>query len=120
MKRIIVILFMIIAISCYSQSVDFEFNTVSVIERETSMVKSTIHQMSKFIITETAIYLRTELSSNKFEIERVSKVKYIDNKECLTIKTRGYYLEGIIVIKSAPLNGIYLIYKDKIVRYYNT
>lgn len=120
MKKILTILFIAIAISCYSQSVNFEFNTVSTIDKETSVVKSTVHQMSKFTITETTVYLKTELSSSKFEIEGVPKLNIIDGRECLIIKCRGYYIEGIIVVKNNPLNGIYLVYKDKLVRYYNT
>lgn len=111
---------MAIAISCYSQDINFEFNTVSTIDKEMLVVKSTVHQMSKFTITETTVYLRTELSSNKFEIEGAPKLNIINSRECLTIKCRGYYIEGIIIVKNNPLNGIYLVYKDKLVRYYNT
>ena len=120
MKKILTILFIAIAISCYSQSVNLEFNTVSTIDKETSVVKSTVHQMSKFVITETTVYLKTELSSSKFEIEGVPKLNIIDGMECLLIKCRGYVIEGIVIVRDKPLNGIYLIYKDKLVRYYNS
>lgn len=120
MKKILTILFIAIAISCYSQSVNLEFNTVSVIDKETSVVKTTDHQMSKFTITETTVYLKTELSSRKFEIEGVPELNIVDGIECLIIKCRGYYIEGIIMVKNNPLNGIYLVYKDRLVRYYNT
>lgn len=120
MKRILTILFMAIAISCYSQSVNFEFNTISTIDKETSVVKSTIHQISNFTITETTVYLRTELSYNKFEIEGTPKLNIIDGIEYATIKCRGYHIEEIIIVKDKPLNGIYLVYEDKLIRYYNT
>lgn len=120
MKRILTILFMAIAISCYSQSINFEFNTVSTIDKETSVVKSTVHQMSKFLITEKTVNVTTELSFTTYNIVGTPQVRRIDGQEILTIECKDSYVLGIIVVRDKPHNGVYLVYKDRMVYYYNS
>lgn len=120
MKRIITILFLVLSISCFSQTIRLNFNTISVIDKESSVVLSTVHRVSKFTITETTVNLTTDISSTNFHIEGTPTLKRLDGMECLLIKCRGYAIEGIVIVRDKPLNGIYLIYKDKLVRYYNS
>lgn len=120
MKKLILVLFIALSFSSFGQTITLDFNTISVINKETSVVKSTVHQMSKFLITEKTVNVTTELSFTTYNIVGTPQVRRIDGQEILTIECKDSYVLGIIVVRDKPHNGVYLVYKDRMVYYYNS
>ena len=112
MKKLFLMLFTTLSLGCMAQNVTMKFNTVSVIENKTMIVKPTQKASNTFVITQTTVKQTSNTSTYTYKILGEPNIEYVDGSEVLKIV--------ILFIKGTDDKGIYVMREKEMTRYYNT
>lgn len=122
MKKLFLMLFTTLSLGCMAQNVTMKFNTVSVIENKTMIVKPTQKASNTFVITQTTVKQTSNTSTYTYKILGEPNIEYVDGSEVLKMvcqDSRGIKCV-ILFIKGTDDKGIYVMREKEMTRYYNT